>query len=136
MNRRPRRTKEQIQADNEAKDRAKKKNKLAKFIVQKYVLKSQINWARDVKMGQDLADKFPKAQFWEQLPCRFQVKALSGIMTEKSLAFLMREWLKYSVVIPAKFEYKLEEGRIGEDKSYEPLKPKSLLEFFKYAKTT
>ena len=105
-------------------------NKVAKFIVSKYVIPGQINWPRDIKIANQLLESYPSGPFWEFLPCTFQSPTLASLLTAKAQSYLRSEWLKFNLVLPVKEEYKLETHKVGEDLEYKVItKPRSILDF-------
>ena len=99
---------------------------IAKFIVNKFIDKKTINWARDVKGAKKLVEKFPKFEFWQALP-RQTFVSIACMMTERAKSFLKYRYNLFNLNFPKQEKYELEE-KIIESSDFSP-RPKTLLEF-------
>ena len=93
----------------------KRRIRLAKFIVEKYVTKHEINWPRDVKMANKMVELYPEDQFWESLPVKFQSPTLACLMMPKAQEYLRRTWMEFKLVIPTPTVYDYKEPKQGDD---------------------
>lgn len=119
-------------------------------IVEKFVRKNEIMWARDVKVATKLIKIFPEHQFWEWVEPFETAKSLHFLLTEKNINtlkekysyFLQQQDLKNSSEkLKESFEskpstpYNHGAEKFGEDISI-TRKPKTLREFLNYGKTS
>ena len=111
---------------------SKRRSKLAKFIVEKYVLKRDINWPRDMKIAVRMVSEFPENRFWEGLPVKFQSPSLVCLNTEKARAFLLRSWQEFNLVLPTPECYDYVGLKQGDD--YVPTEKKPLLSLLDFSK--
>ena len=103
--------------------KSKRDAKLAKFIIEKFVSEELIVWSRDMTMALKLSDKFPKWDFWRQLPVKNMVPSTAILWHETSRARLARLYTEYEkkveshskIVIEASETFKIFEEKFGED---------------------
>ncbi len=103
-------------------------HKLCQFIVKKYI-QSNINWAREIKIAQNLIKTYKSYSFWSNLK-DLKLPSLAWFLTEDGKAFIAIEDKKLDLSFNKVESSKLNENKIGEDKKV-CQKPKSLVEFIK-----
>lgn len=109
-------------------------HKLCQFIVKKYV-KSNINWAREIKIAQKLVRKFKEFNFWGNLQeLKSPPPSLAWFLKQNGKAFLLGEYEKFKLNLN-KPKIILDKNKISEDKKI-CKKPKTLVEFIRYGQKT
>jgi hypothetical protein len=106
-------------------------HKLCQFIVKKFI-KDKINWAREIKIAQNLTKIYKGYNFWNNLN-DLKLPSLAWFLTEDGKRFLATEDKKKYLDIKRVKEAPLMENKIGEDKKI-CKKPKTLIEFITYGK--
>ncbi len=101
------------------------------FIVEKFVKKGKIIWARDIACAKNLWRMFPHFNFWSILPADFQMDALVGFLTNKALTFLKLEYAKFNLQLPVQEPIILEDAPLVQPQHLPPSKPNSIFEFCK-----
>lgn len=87
---------------------------VAKHIVNKFVDKKTVNWARDCKCAKKLYKMFPNPFFWNSLPTA-QFQAMPQMLTPQSIQYLEKQYRLFKLEIPDEKQYILEERKVGED---------------------
>lgn len=112
---------------------------LAKFIINKFVDKREINWFRDLTTCYKLLRKYPEEYFWKyNLPCDFKIKNLSIFLFEKGADKLKMYYIMYKkalaidkkIAVKKNKEYPLEDT-VETPKEKKAAKPKNIYEFCK-----
>jgi hypothetical protein len=105
-------------------------HKLCQFIAKKHI-KDNINWPREIKIGQRLTKRFKEFEFWDNLR-DFKLPSLAWFLKSEGKAFLLSEYEKFKLNLNVE-TVKLEENKVQDDKKI-CKKPKSLIEFIRYGK--
>jgi hypothetical protein len=108
-------------------------HKLCQFIVKKFI-KNNVNWAREIKIAQELIKTHKGYAYWNNLK-DLKLPSLAWFLTHEGKVFLATEDKKKDLQIQMPEQILLQEYKIGEDKKV-CQKPKSLLEFIRYGKKT
>ena len=102
-------------------------HKLSQFIIKKHI-KDNINWPREIKIGQRLTKRFKEFEFWNNLR-DFKLPSLAWFLKSEGKAFLLSEYEKFKLNLNIEI-VKLEEDKVQDDKKI-CKKPKSLIEFIR-----
>ena len=117
-------------------------------IVEKFVRKNEVDWARDMKAATALLKIFPEHEFWEWLEPHPTVSNLGFFRSKKSLTILKdryslflqrkdlkesKEKLKESFDSKVATNYNQEDSKVGEDIPIVK-KPRTLKEFLNHGK--
>lgn len=113
------------------------RNKVAGFILKKYVRHEKIVYGRDMTVAYKLADRHPDLEFWKQLPIRHQIDTLVILWSQESRNRLTREWQNYSKKLKLQRSIKLDTPapiyiigeKVGDDYVPPPRKPRTVVEF-------
>ncbi len=118
--------------------RSKRNKELALYIIKKYVVPTNIVWARDMTIAYRLIKTFSDIEFWKTLPVKKQCDSLLILACEKSKIKLKYQWEEYKKRLIIQKSIKIEESKpivlgekVGEDYVLPVRKPKSILEFCK-----
>lgn len=96
-----------------------RKKALNKLIVEKFVKKETIIWPREMKMANDLIERYPDYDFWESIQFDFKLNSLAWFIGEgKDDLFL--KWNVFKLELPKEKRYIIGNEKIGED--YRPSK--------------
>ena len=112
------------------------------YLIEKYVKKDQINFARDTVIAKRLLKSFPEIEFWKGLEVKHlcNTMAIVGCLAAreklKSLHRRFKERLSAQVNVVTKEReiYHFETHKVGEDLPAPPHRPKSILDFLRKAK--
>ncbi len=115
------------------------RQKLAKFIISRWVKAESILWKRDMPMAYRLIKKYPHYQFWEELIPKYQIEQLPYLFGPKNKVHLQRKFLEFKKRATAQKQIRVDKpdkkwiigSKQGED--FVPLKkkPLTLLEYCK-----
>lgn len=54
-----------------------------KFLVSKFLIKDQLNWAREIKIAKKLLKLYPDFKIWSDLKLKFKLNSLAFFLTEE-----------------------------------------------------
>ena len=110
------------------------KHKLCQFIIKKYV-DGNINWPREIKIAKRLINKFNSFKFWLNLKeLGSKPPSLAWFLKPEGKSFLLKEYEIFNLeILP--IQIYLTENKLQKDKKI-CKKPKTLVEFMRYAKKT
>lgn len=97
-----------------------------KWLVENFVKKENINWAREIKMAQKFLKENDDIDFWKDILKQFKSKlpSMSFFLTEDGKEIIKREQNKKNLVLPEKISYNIE---IEKDNNSVGVKSKSRL---------
>jgi len=103
-------------------------HKLCQFIIKKYI-KGNVNWAKEIKIAQNLIKQYKDYSFWNNLN-EIKLNSLAWFLTEDGKTFISlqkkRNQLKENKIV----HYQINDKKIGQDKKT-CQKPRNVLEFIK-----
>jgi hypothetical protein len=108
------------------------RHKLCQFIIKKYI-NGNINWPREIKIAQKLINKFNSFNFWINLKdLANKPPSLAWFLKPEGKAFLIKEYEIFNLQLTQR-PIILELNKLEKDKNI-CKKPKTLIEFMRYAK--
>ena len=106
-----------------------KVNTLQQYLILKYFKEkesSKINWAREVKIANQLIRTYSEVSFWLNYDLDFEINSLAYFRTEAGRDKLFIDYNKFLLDFAPKKEYYLSD-KVGEDKQFQ--KKKTLKDF-------
>jgi hypothetical protein len=93
----------------------------------------EINWAKEMKIMSQLAQKCGDPEFWFHARPEFPIPSLAWFLTASGRKYLNEKFraFNFSLKKEEKEKPKLSSEKIGEDLSDRPQKPKTIMDFLK-----